>query len=75
MPETAWSEAADAELRLCEMRIKNAAAGIHLNSMANQPNTELPELSQEYLKNEYPELLQSLLSVLQSTGKRLSEHL
>lgn len=74
VPETAWSELSDAEMRLCEMRLRNALLEIGLGGDAAEPTT-LPEISQEFLQKEHPELLQSLLSVLQTVGKRLSEHL
>ena len=73
VPECAWKELADAEMRLCEMRLRNAFLENGLNSDATE--TELPEISQEFLQSEYPELLQSLLSVLQTVGKRLNQHM
>lgn len=75
VPDTAWSETADAESRLCEMRFKNNAMNTRLSSNKSVEDVELPEITPEYLKSEYPELLQSLLSILQTTGKRLNEHL
>ena len=74
VPETAWSELADAEMRLCEMRLRNALLEVGLDGAEAEP-TALPEISQDFLQQEHPELLQSLLSVLQAVGKRLSEHL
>lgn len=75
VPETAWVEAADAEMRLCEMRFKNAVADKNIQPKKNITECQLPALSQEFLKEEYPQLLQSLLSVLQNAGKRMSEYL
>ncbi len=64
VPEKAWNELTNAEMQLCEMRIRRAIE-----------EAELPEISQEFLQKEHPELLQSLLSILQTVGKRLNEHL
>ena len=64
IPADSWSELSAAEMQLCELRIKKALS-----------KCDLPEISQEFLQKEHPELLQSLLSVLQSVGKRLGEHL
>jgi len=75
VPESVWSEAADAEYRLCEMRFKNNTLNIRRDAEKAESETKLPGLSPEYLKSEYPELLQSLLSILQTTGKRINEHL
>ena len=74
VPETAWSELTNAEMNLCEMRLRNALLEIGLDGDNAEP-TQLPEISQEFLQKEHPELLQSLLSVLQTVGKRLNEHL
>lgn len=74
IPETAWSDVSNAEMNLSEMRLRNALLEVGLDGAAPQP-TALPEISQEFLQREHPELLQSLLSVLQTVGKRLSEHL
>lgn len=60
--EKFWRELSNAELSLSFMNI-----------MAEVAENELPELSQEYIAKEYPALMQSLLSVLQNVGKRLSE--
>ena len=56
------------------MRLRNALLEVGLDGGDAEP-TALPEISQEFLQQEHPELLQSLLSVLQTVGKRLSEHL
>jgi len=64
IPADSWSELSAAEMQLCELKIKKALA-----------ESDLPEISQEYLQKEHPELLQSLLSVLQSVGKKLGKHL
>ena len=60
--EKLWRELSNAELSLSFMNI-----------MAETGESALPELSQEYIAKEYPALMQSLLSVLQNVGKRLSE--
>ena len=60
--EKLWSELSNAELSLSFMNI-----------MKETGDSALPELSQEYIAKEYPALMQSLLSVLQNVGKRLSE--
>ena len=60
--EKLWSELSNAELSLSFMNI-----------MKETGDSTLPELSQEYIAKEYPALMQSLLSVLQNVGKRLSE--
>lgn len=59
--EKLWRELSNAELSLSFVNIMKEAEG------------NLPELSQEYITKEYPQLMQSLLSVLQNVGKRLSE--
>lgn len=61
--EKLWRELSNGELSLSFMNIMKEAEG------------NLPELSQEYIKQEYPQLMQSLLSVLQNVGKRLSERI
>lgn len=71
IPEQAWKELSDAEMKLCELRLKAAFSN---NSPSGEP-CELPEISQEFLQREYPELQQSLLSILQTVGKRLGEHI
>ncbi|MBQ6847129.1 MAG: helix-turn-helix transcriptional regulator [Oscillospiraceae bacterium] len=60
--ERLWNELSNAELALSFMNIK-----------AESGKSELPELSQEYIEKEYQSLMQSILSVLQTVGKRLSE--
>ncbi|MBE6911184.1 MAG: helix-turn-helix transcriptional regulator [Ruminococcaceae bacterium] len=60
--EKFWNELSNAELALSFMNIK-----------AESGKSELPELSQEYIEKEYQALMQSILSVLQTVGKRLSE--
>ncbi len=62
--EKLWGELSNAELSLSFMNI-----------MAETGESALPELSQEYIAKEYPQLMQSLLSVLQNVGKRLSERI
>lgn len=57
------------------MRFKNNTLNIRRDAEKAESETKLPGLSPEYLKSEYPELLQSLLSILQTTGKRINEHL
>lgn len=74
VPEEAWIEGADAAMALCEMRYKNAAADKAVKSKENI-SCELPDLSADYLKAEYPQLLQSLLSVLQAVGKEIDEYI
>ncbi|MBR5478989.1 MAG: helix-turn-helix transcriptional regulator [Clostridia bacterium] len=64
VPQDVWSYLSDSEMKLCEMRIKKAIK-----------KSDLPEITQEFLEREHPELLQSLLSVLQTVGKRLNEHI
>ena len=66
--EKLWAELSSAELLITEMNIRREAQGI-----AAGGETQLPELTQEYLNKEYPALVQSLLSVLQAAGKRVSE--
>ena len=61
--EKFWRELSNAELSLSFVNIVKEAEG------------NLPELSQEFIKQEYPQLMQSLLSVLQNVGKRLSERI
>lgn len=61
--EKLWRELSNAELSLSFVNIVKEAEG------------NLPELSQEFIKQEYPQLMQSLLSVLQNVGKRLSERI
>lgn len=67
--ERLWSELANAELAISSMNIKREAENI---SAAKDSRTELPEITQEYIAREYSSLSQSLMSVLQSVGKRLS---
>ncbi len=69
-----WPEISSAELAMTEMNIKSAAGNIKMDSESCD-SAVLPELSQEYLSREYPALVQSLLSVLQATGKRLSDRM
>lgn len=64
--EKLWCELANAELGISAANIKREA-----ESLADGAETELPELSQEYISREYAQLSQSLNSVLQSVGKRL----
>lgn len=71
IPESAWDDLTDAEMKLCELRIKAVLSG---NSQSDE-QCVIPEISQEFLQKEYPELLQSLLSILQTVGKRLGEHI
>lgn len=67
--EKLWPELANAELAMSAMNIKCEAENL---TPTDGNTTELPELSQEYIAREYPALMQSLLSVLQTVGKRLS---
>ncbi len=69
-----WPELSTAELAIAEMNIKRAAGNIKTGNDSDD-TAILPELSQEYLSREYPALMQSLLSVLQTTGKRLNERM
>lgn len=63
IPESAWDEVSDAELALCTMRIRNVV------------QEGLPQISQAYLEQRYPDQQQSLLAVLHMVGKRLGEYL
>lgn len=72
--ENIWPELSNAETALAEAGIKAAAENIPTPDEQN-PKCELPELSQEYISEEYPALNQSLLSVLQAAAKRLGERL
>ncbi len=69
-----WPELSTAELAIAEMNIKRLAGNIKTGSDGDD-TAVLPELSQEYLSREYPALMQSILSVLQTTGKRLGERM
>jgi len=75
VPDAAWVEAADAVARLCEMRYKNAVADRAIQPKQDLPECNLPELNAESLKENYPQLLQSLLSVLQAVGKEINEYI
>ncbi len=68
-----WAELANSELSMNSFNIKCAAENIKLSE--NAEDTKLPELSQEYISSEFPALTQSLLSVLQTAGKRLEGRL
>ena len=68
-----WPELTNAELSMNALSVKCAAENIKI--AADDGEAKLPELSQEYIKKEYPALEQSLLSVLQTAGKRLGEKL
>ena len=70
--EKLWSELSNAELAHAAMNIAAAAENI---IPGDSGETQLPELSQEFIANEYPALMQSLLSVLQNVGKRLSQRI
>ena len=69
-----WPELSSAELAMTEMNIKSAAGNIKIKKETTE-TAILPELSSEFLSREYPALTQSLLSVLQTAGKRLNERL
>lgn len=75
VPDSAWVEAADAAMRLCEMRYKNAVADKAVHAKQSVAESRLPELNADMLKDEYPQLLQSLLSVLQAVGKEIDEYI
>ena len=66
--ENLWSELCNSEMLLSAMNMQAAAE----NLLPGDEEAILPELSQEYIAGEYPALMQSLLSVLQNVGKRLS---
>ncbi|MBQ8004304.1 MAG: helix-turn-helix transcriptional regulator [Oscillospiraceae bacterium] len=70
--ERIWSELTNAELSYSALNIKREAEGM---TDAKDKKTELPALSQEYISAEYPALSPSLLSVLQSVGKRLGDRI
>ncbi|MBR5543501.1 MAG: helix-turn-helix transcriptional regulator [Oscillospiraceae bacterium] len=73
VPDKVWPELTDAELSRNRLSVKCAAEGIKLSD--DDDTAELPTLSQEYISKEYPALVQSLLSVLQTAGKRLNERI
>ncbi len=68
-----WAELANSELSMSSFNIKCAAENIKVSEGGEE--AKLPELSQEYISGEYPALTQSLLSVLQTVGKRLESRL
>ncbi len=70
--ERIWSELTNAEMSFTAMNIKREAEGI---TDDKEKKGEFPSVSQEDISAEYPALFQSLLSVLQSVGKRLGERL
>lgn len=70
-----WAELSSAELSLAAMKMKSAAENIKTGEKDDPSALELTVLSQEYISNEFPTLMQSLLSVLQNVGKRLESHL
>ena len=68
-----WRDLANAEMAMNSFNIKCAAENVKIG--ADAEDAKLPELSPEYISGEYPALNQSLLSVLQTAGKRLEERL
>ena len=67
--EKIWTDLANSEMAMASFNIKSAAEKLAAQDSAEK--ARLPELSPEYLTGEYPALTQSLLSVLQTAGKKL----
>jgi hypothetical protein len=63
VPEAESMEAADARMKLCEMRLKRAFTG---------GEAELSALSNDSLTRDYPLLVQSLFSMLHASEKELA---
>lgn len=75
VPSTAFSDASDADMKVSEMRFKSALRGHGpLFKDANDAQ-RATEISNDTLARDYPQLFQSLLSVLHATGERLSRQL
>ena len=70
---TSFSDASDADMKLNEMRFKNALRGAA--PLLKDINNEPVVLSNDSLGRDYPQLFQSLLSVLHSTGERINKQL
>jgi len=71
VPSASYSDAADADMKLCEMRFKMALCDKEL--LQKQPDGQ--PLSNDTLSRDYPLLVQSLLSVLHSAGERIGTSL
>lgn len=67
--EKVWRDLANSELMTTAYNVDCAANGI----CEDEEKAILPELSPEYIAGEYPALNQSIMSVLQTAGKRLEE--
>ena len=65
-----FSEASDADMKLSEMRFKELISARPLPE-----DTPFPLISNDSLKREYPLLVQSLLSVLHTTGERVKSRM
>jgi len=63
VPAAESMEAADARMKLCEMRLKRSIGS---------GEAELPQLSNDSLTRDYPLLVQSLFSMLHATEKELA---
>lgn len=69
----AFSEACDAEMKLCEMRIRCRIAGKSPAGESIDP-LALPEnMSHDFIKSEFPQLSQSIFTLLQSVSEKISK--
>ena len=71
VPACVYSDAADAELKLCEMRLQQSLCDKEWLSRQGEGASAYP-LSNDSLARDYPQLVQSLLSVLHAAGERIT---
>ncbi len=73
--EEAFCALCDAEMKLCEMRIKCRVAGKRPDGTASEPLSLPQNMSYDYLTHEFPQLAQSLFTLLQSVSDKILERL
>ena len=71
--DRSFSHLADAEIRLCELRMCSMLEGDPVADYSENSIPTVPELSNDMLASEYPLLISSLLTVLHKTGEILVE--
>lgn len=71
VPANSFSELCDAEMKLLELKIKNAACG-HTIDGGKRSGVALPDMSQSAISATFPAYFQSLLTLLHSVSENLS---
>lgn len=71
VPDRAFERTVDAEQKLCELRMCSLLENDPVEAYEDNSIPTVPEITNEFIETNYPQLAQSLMTVLQKTGEKL----